>query len=98
MGYQAETISDAGCDGARRALKHFPLSRHARIITVDVHEGCALLLPAYWYHRVESHAAEGQLNIAVNVWFDAEAGGGVPGRLHRLLRERLRVDHTDWVR
>ena len=104
--YQAEAISD-GCDGERRALKHFallnasapdivrfPLSRHARIITVDVHEGCALLLPAYWYHRVESHAAEGQLNIAVNVWFDAEAGGGVPSRLHRLLRERLRVDHT----
>lgn len=105
--YEAERTVPDGSDGTRRALKHFallnasapdivrfPLSRHARTITVDVHEGCALLLPAYWYHRVESHAAEGQLNIAVNVWFDAEAGGGVPARLHRLLRERLHVDHT----
>ena len=104
--YEAETVSDVH-DGSRRALKHFallnasapdlarfPLSRHARTVTIDVHEGCALLLPAYWYHRVESHSTEGQLNIAVNAWFDAEAGVGIPARLHRLLRERLHVDHT----
>ena len=26
----------------------------------------ALLLPAYWHHQVESFAAPGQLNVAVN--------------------------------
>ena len=44
------------------------------------------------YHHVESHAPPGQLNVAVNVWFDAEPSGATPANLHRILRNRLRVD------
>ena len=72
----------------------FPLSRLARTLTVDVEEGCALLLPAYWYHRVESFAPPDRLNVAVNVWFDEDVGGGAPAHLHRQLRKVLHVDHT----
>ena len=62
-------------------------------------EGSALLLPAFWYHEVEStqvdHAAAASAeaavrsarpNVAVNVWFD----GGTAARIrHGVLRERL---------
>ena len=82
------------CDPTAPDLERFPLFRFARTVTVDVEEGCALLLPAYWYHHVESLAAPGQLNVAVNVWFDSNAGGGAPATLHRVLRERLHVDCT----
>ena len=88
-----------------RTLSHFPLAnvthpdlarhpllRMARKTTVEVPEGSALLLPAYWYHQVESFAPPGRLNVAINYWFNAEVGGGAPSHLHRTLREKLRVD------
>ena len=81
-------------DPARPDLHRHPLARYAAAVDVDVEEGCALLLPAYWYHRVESSAPPDRLNVAVNVWFDADVGGGAPARLHRMLRERLVVDCT----
>ena len=81
-------------DPARPDLHRHPLGRYAAAVDVDVEEGCALLLPAYWYHRVESSAPPDRLNVAVNVWFDADVGGGAPARLHRMLRERLLVDCT----
>ena len=35
----------------------------------QVPAGSALVLPAYWYHQVESFAPPGGLNVAVNYWF-----------------------------
>ena len=77
---------------SRPDLDRFPLARFMRTAEVDVEEGCALLLPAFWYHRVESYAPPGRLNVAVNCWFNAETVAGEPSRLHRVLREKLRVD------
>ena len=93
-------------------LERHPLFRFARVTTVEVHEGEALLLPAYWYHEVESFAptpnaggedaGEGEggagLNIAVNYWFDAQVeGGGLPSQLHRILRAKLVTVARDGV-
>ena len=65
-------------------------------------QGSALLLPAYWYHQVESFAPPGRLNVALNCWFDGGAARGQeehgsapsPAALHRVLRAKLRVDCT----
>lgn len=65
-----------------------PLMAHARTITVDVEEGDALVLPAYWYHEVDSLAGDGGLNIAINYWWNE---GAAPATLHGALRERLRA-------
>ena len=56
--------------------------------------GSALLLPAFWYHQVESFAAPGTLNVAVNHWFDGapDEGGASPAAMHRILRAKLRVN------
>lgn len=45
--------------------------RDANVFTVDLPAGSALLLPAYWYHQVESLAEPGKLNVAVNYWYQA---------------------------
>ena len=104
--YEAEGNGDAsptGDDGrtlsqftllnaSQPDTERFPLARFARTTVVDVEEGDALVLPAYWYHRVESEASPGKLNVAVNVWFDA--GVGTLARRHRALREWLHVDCT----
>ncbi len=84
----------APADAAGRSVTHFPLVnvshpdydrhplyRHARAVTVDVPEGSALVLPAYWYHQVESFAPPGGgLNVAINYWLEdegeADGGGG----------------------
>ena len=52
--------------------------------------GDALLLPAYWYHQVESDAQSGSLNVAINYWFTS---GSLPERLHGLMRKRLLVQN-----
>lgn len=70
-------------------LQAHPLFRHAAKMVVDVPAGNALLLPAYWYHEVESFAPPGRLNVAVNYWFDANVDGAVPAYLHRVLRSKL---------
>ena len=79
-------------------LAAMPLMAFARVATVDVHEGDALVLPAYWYHQVESHSpgtggdADGvQLNVAVNYWWST---GAAPATLHGALRERVRANLT----
>ena len=48
------------------------------------------MLPAYWYHQVESFAPPGGLNIAINYWFQgcvapptSRALGGVVRTLRR---------------
>ncbi len=67
-----------------------PLFEHARMMTVDVHAGDALLLPAFWYHEVESFCdAPDELNLAVNYWW---RGGSAISIRHRILRERLRAN------
>lgn len=72
------------------ASEDYPLFRGARTVEVEVPAGSALLLPAYWYHRVESFAPPGRLNVAINYWFDAPSGGAAtPARLHRILRSKL---------
>eukprot|EP00966_Prymnesium_polylepis_P241439 5583738-Prymnesium_polylepis.1 len=71
-------------------LRRHPLYKHARVATVDVPEGSALILPAYWYHQVESGTAgPGQLNIAINYWFST---GTAHQSLHKRLRDHLRID------
>ena len=71
-------------------LARHPLFRDALenngVFEVEVPEGAALLLPAYWHHQVESFAAPGQLNVAVNYWFQ---GHSLATRLYRTLRENL---------
>ena len=75
-------------------LQRHPLFRYARVTTVDVPAGSALLLPAFWYHQVESFAPPGTLNVAVNHWFDGapDDGGASPAAMHRILRSKLRVN------
>lgn len=85
---------------SRPDLARHPLFRFARVTTVEVPAGSALLLPAYWYHEVESFAEPGELNVAVNYWFEKEQragtalGGALPGSMHRILRAKLRRDCT----
>ena len=69
--------------------KH-PLFRDAHVLTIDVHEGEALLLPGYWYHFVESFTRPGQpLNVAVNYWFQ---GNSFATRLRRTLRSNVFIN------
>lgn len=43
--------------------------RDTNIITIDLNPGDAILLPAYWYHEVDSFASPDTLNVAVNYFF-----------------------------
>ena len=76
-------------------LARHPLFRDALenngVFEVEVPEGAALLLPAYWHHQVESFAAPGQLNVAVNYWFQ---GHSLATRLYRTLRENVFINCT----
>lgn len=54
--------------------------------------GDALVLPAYWYHQVESFAEPGRLNVAVNYWFQ---GHSLATRLYRTLRENVFINCTE---
>ena len=71
----------------------FPLLRPERAFAVDVREGDALLLPAYWHHQVNSTAAPGKLNVAANYWFEAP-GGSLDMRLLSVLAGPLAIDFT----
>ena len=77
-------------DGTRET-RFDTLFRHARVTTIDVPAGSALLLPAYWYHEVESHTPEGEAageaNLAVNYWWGDKAVGNA--MRHGVLRDRL---------
>lgn len=69
------------------AMARWPLWRHARTVSVEVPAGSALLLPAFWYHEVESHVdSDDAPNVAVNVWWDS---GTAAGMRHGVLRDRL---------
>ena len=95
----------APADAAGRSVTHFPLVnvshpdydrhplyRHARAVTVDVPEGSALVLPAYWYHQVESFAPpNGGLNVAINYWLEDE-GEADDGGDSGVLTEDCRTD------
>ena len=71
-------------------LRRHPLFKYARLVTIDVPEGSALVLPAHWYHQVESGTARpGQLNVAINYWFST---GTAHQSLHKRLRDHLRID------
>ena len=92
---QLQSIEEEKARGRLQAL-----AQHARVVTVDVKAGDALLLPAYWYHEVDSFcdnyelhresdsAREIPLNIAVNYWWRSHAPIGVR---HGILRENLRA-------
>lgn len=54
--------------------------------------GDALILPAYWYHQVESFAPPGGINVAVNYWFQ---GHSLATRLYRTMRENLFLNCTE---
>ena len=64
-------------------------------VRLEVPEGAALLLPAYWHHQVESFAAPGQLNVAVNYWFQ---GHSLATRLYRTLRENVFINCSEPVK
>ena len=70
-------------------LERHPLAKEAHAFEVTVRAGEALLLPAYWYHQVESFAEPGSLNVAVNFWFQ---GHSLATRLYRTLRENLFIN------
>ena len=100
--YEAEASDDvsvnfpllnlsAYADGS--AVDDFPLLRPERAFAVDVREGDALLLPAYWHHQVESFTAPGQLNVAANYWFEAP-GKSLDRRLLSVLAGPLGMDFT----
>ena len=74
-------------------FRRHPLFKYARFVTIDVPEGSALVLPAYWYHQVESGTAcPGQLNVAINYWFST---GTAHQSLHKRLRDHLRVEGSN---
>ena len=86
--------------GASKARRLAALSKHVRVVTVDVQAGDALLLPAYWYHEVDSFCDEDDaisaaesgsvpLNIAANYWWRSSAPVAIR---HGILRERLRAN------
>lgn len=70
-------------------LQRHPLFADSHPFTVTLEPGDALLLPAYWYHQVESFAPPGRLNIAVNYWFQ---GHSLATRLYRTLRENVFIN------
>ena len=73
-------------------LERHPLAAESHKIVVDLEPGDALLLPAYWYHQVDSFAPPGRLNVAVNYWFQ---GHSLATRLYRTLRENLFINCTE---
>ena len=73
-------------------LARHPLFREASPFTVDLHPGDALILPAYWYHQVDSYAPPDRLNVAVNYWFQ---GHSLATRLYRTVRENLFINCTE---
>jgi len=75
-------------------LQRHPLFADSHPFTVTLEPGDALLLPAYWYHQVESFAPPGRLNIAVNYWFQ---GHSLATRLYRTLRENVFINCTEKV-
>lgn len=70
-------------------LSRHPLFAEASPFTVTLQPGDALLLPAYWYHQVESFAEPDRLNVAVNYWFQ---GHSLATRLYRTVRENLFIN------
>ncbi|KIR36105.1 hypothetical protein I352_01049 [Cryptococcus deuterogattii MMRL2647] len=48
------------------------LPRSARSISVTLHEGDTLFLPAGWWHRVEQKEGEEGIAVAVNYWYPSE--------------------------
>jgi hypothetical protein len=78
------------CAGEASRAPLAPLFEHAHLTTVDVHAGDALLLPAFWYHEVDSLCdGPDELNLAVNCWW--HCGSAISTR-HRILREQLRAN------
>ena len=73
-------------------LKRHPLFAEAQVFTATLQPGDALLLPAYWYHQVDSYAGPDRLNVAVNFWFQ---GHSLATRLYRTLRENLFINCTE---
>jgi hypothetical protein len=73
-------------------LRRHPLFAEAQIFTVDLEPGDALLLPAYWYHQVDSYAPPNRLNVAVNYWFQ---GHSLATRLYRTMRENLFINCSE---
>jgi len=87
-------------------LELHPLFAHSRVMRIRVRAGDALLLPAYWYHQVESwnderDQGDSLVNIAINYWFDgskgkdAKAAAKWPSKLHEELRGKLMVFADD---
>ena len=64
-------------------------------LRAQIKAGDALVLPAYWYHQVESFADPGKLNVAVNFWFQ---GHSLATRLYRTLRENVFINCTEPVK
>ena len=78
------------CAGEASRAPLTPLFEHAHLTTVDVNAGDALLLPAFWYHEVDSFCdGPAELNLAVNCWW--HCGSAISTR-HRILREQLRAN------
>ena len=73
-------------------LERHPLFKEATVFKVTLEPGDALLLPAYWYHQVDSYAPPGSLNVAVNYWFQ---GHSLATRLYRTMRENLFINCTE---
>jgi len=73
-------------------FKRHPMFRDASVFSVEVPAGSALLLPAYWYHQVESFAEPGKLNVAINYWYQ---GHSLATRLYRTLRENVFINCTE---
>jgi len=73
-------------------LERHPLSKDAHVFQVTINEGDALLLPAYWYHQVESFAEPDHLNVAINYWFQ---GHSLATRLYRTMRENVFTNCTE---
>lgn len=72
--------------------ERYPLLKEAKVFTVTLEPGDALLLPAYWYHQVDSYAPPDRLNVAVNFWFQ---GHSLATRLYRTIRENLFINCTE---
>lgn len=70
-------------------LERHPLFNDAQMMTVELAPGDALLLPAAWYHQVESFSDDDGLCIAVNYWFQ---GNSLATRLYRTVRENLFIN------
>ena len=73
-------------------LERHPLFAQAHVFKITLQPGDALLLPAYWFHQVDSAAPPDRLNVAVNYWFQ---GHSLATRLYRTLRENLFINCTE---